>query len=120
MWRVLKTAVSRIRGSSPWDGAHVPHYRLRNPYHAVSIIPGPGACPTARELRNRRFLSQDAPPLPLPMCGRDSCSCAYKHYEDRRLTRRRRIDRQGTPQSAWQGPERRGAGRRATDVSPNA
>jgi hypothetical protein len=120
MWRVLKSAVRRMRGSNPWNDARVTHYRLSNPYHAVSIIPGPGACPTARELRHRRFLSEDAPPLPLSTGGRESCGCAYKHYDDRRLSRRRRSDRLGTPQSTWQGPERRGMGRRATDASPSA
>ena len=121
MWRELKSAAKRMWGSRQWDGANVAHYRLSNPYHAVSIVPGPNACHTARELRHRRYISREAPPLPLPMCDRESCGCAYKHYEDRRLSRRRRSDRQVTPQPPWQGPERREpGGRRATDSPRNA
>jgi hypothetical protein len=62
----------------------------RRQWHAVSIVSGPASCRAAQELRAIRFLSGEAPPLPLPGCraGKE-CSCVYKHHEDRRAKSRR-------------------------------
>ena len=54
------------------------------PYHAVSIQPGPQACASANELRGRKFLSNEAPHLPLPDCTSGSCECRFTHHADRR------------------------------------
>jgi hypothetical protein len=59
-------------------------------WHAVSVKPCPGACPTAASGRVRRWLSREAPQLPLPGCTRpDTCRCTYQHHEDRRSGGRR-------------------------------
>ena len=59
-------------------------------WHAVSVKPGSGACPAAASGRDRRWLSREAPLLPLPGCTRpDSCRCTYQHHEDRRAGGRR-------------------------------
>jgi hypothetical protein len=52
-------------------------------FHAVTIAPGPRACPEARALQGQRFLSREAPPLPLKNCGSPHCECHYEHYDDR-------------------------------------
>lgn len=58
-------------------------------WHAVSIVPGPRACEAAREMRGKRFLSREAPPLPLKKCDTHSCTCRYEHFPDRRKGARR-------------------------------
>ena len=61
----------------------------RNRFHAVTIAQGRPACPGAAQLTGRRFLSRDAPPLPLPGCGARTCHCRYIHHADRRAEDRR-------------------------------
>ncbi len=59
-------------------------------WHAVSVKPGPHACPAAVSGRNRRWLSRQAPLLPLPGCTQpDACRCTYQHHDDRRSGSRR-------------------------------
>ena len=58
-------------------------------WHAVSIAPGPRACDAADKLRDRRFLSREAPPLPLKKCDSAECTCRYEHHDDRRKGARR-------------------------------
>jgi hypothetical protein len=55
-----------------------------NPYAAVSIRPGRGACAAAQALRERRFLPSEAPITPLGDCTSPHCECRYVHYADRR------------------------------------
>lgn len=62
-------------------------------WHAVSVKPGPGACEAADSGTKRRWLSREAPQLPLPGCSWPSqCRCTYKHHEDRRAGGRRAED----------------------------
>jgi hypothetical protein len=86
--------------------------RITIPYQSVSIVPGTGACAAARDLQGHRFLSREAPQLPLPTCPLSACHCAYKQYDDRRQKRRRRSDRTELPQT-WCGLERRLSQRRS-------
>ena len=58
-------------------------------HHAVSIATGPRCCAPARELRGQRFLSREAPQLPLKACDRADCTCRYEHHQDRRKGFRR-------------------------------
>src|SRR5580704_6485477 len=77
MWKKDKTPESST-------GFH----RVR--WHAVSIVTTQASCHTARALRGIRFLSNEAPHLPLSECSAGvSCPCSYKHYEDRRGPPRR-------------------------------
>jgi hypothetical protein len=92
------------------------HYHITNPYHAVSIVPGATCCNAARDLRAQRFLSREAPPLPLAACTVSPCRCSYKHFDDRRTKARRAVDRMGQT-APWSGAERRApSGRRQTDA----
>ncbi len=62
-------------------------------WHAVSVKPCPGACSVADAGRNRRWLSREAPMLPLPGCTRpEKCCCTYQHHEDRRSGGGRRAE----------------------------
>src|SRR5580704_1203001 len=92
---------------------------LKQQWHAVSVVAGPGACPATEGLRQKRFLSDEAPSLPLPECSSPwRCKCIYRHFSDRRANPRRVTDR-GTSSSPRVGKERRERlgkrGRRADD-----
>jgi len=82
-----------IAGSRQSEPAQAP-----NPWHAVSIQGGGGGrCEAAKALAGQRFLSGDAPPLPLPDCDRpDDCRCRYRKHGDRR-TSGEPLDRNGIP-----------------------
>jgi hypothetical protein len=57
-----------------------------HPYHCVAIHHDheDGACAAVKRLSGQRFLSKEAPPIPLPACDAASCRCRYLHFEDRR------------------------------------
>jgi hypothetical protein len=88
------------------------------PWHAVSVVAGPSCCDAARDLPPIRYLSREAPRLPLPDCKSPaSCSCSYKHYVDRRGQPRRKDDLSGLRRGGMHsGTERRTVrGRREDD-----
>ncbi len=88
-----------------------------NRFHAVTIATGARACQAALALRDRRFLSSEAPPLPLKACDCSSCTCRYEHYDDRRKTGRRARDL-GVSIDGYDGSEKRTKakrGRRQSD-----
>lgn len=90
---------------------------LQNLFHGVEVVPGRGrGCERAREIAGRRFLSEEAPLLPLEGCTTpDRCTCVYRHYEDRRTDKRRDTDL-GLPERPVAGDRRLGnRGRRITD-----
>ena len=59
-------------------------------FHAVSIKVTGNACRAAKELTGQRFLSSDAPLLPLPGCTMAECNCRFVHHKDRRTGKDRR------------------------------
>jgi hypothetical protein len=59
-------------------------FGTNHPYHAVSIDPVPFSCTAAHAIRTQRFLSEEAPALPLAKCSAQQCQCRYIHYPDRR------------------------------------
>lgn len=87
-------------------------------FHAVSIVPAGGCCQAARAIEGKRFLSKQAPLLPLKACDKSTCQCRYEHHEDRRKGPRRARDF-GVSIAAWEeGPDVRSKvvrGRRKTD-----
>jgi hypothetical protein len=86
-----------------------------NPYHAVSVLPGTDACAASYRFSGQRFLSSQAPRLPLPSCDAKTCGCRFKHHKDRRSGPRRNSDI-GMVLAGFSGNERRQSrGRRATD-----
>ena len=82
--------------------------QLEEPWGAVSVVGHSKACRAAVELRGKRYLSSEAPSLPLPQCSSPTlCKCVYYHYADRRSrTFRREADRGQYPR-LWGGKERR-------------
>jgi hypothetical protein len=95
-----------------------PGARRSTPWHAVSILSSEASCAAARALRAVRFLSSEAPRLPLDECtNAGSCPCAYKHHADRRSQTRRQDELTGLRRTNRIVQERRNQrGRRSTDV----
>ena len=90
------------------------------PFHAVAIFCGKTPCQSAKDNQKKRYLSAEAPLLPLDQCDRpDQCQCRYKHYEDRRAGPRRRIE-QGLPGTTdAEREERRNANDRRASSDPD-
>lgn len=64
--------------------------RKKVAYHAVSISIEQNACDAAKAMTGKRFLSNAAPPLPLPECDVLECRCIFTHHVDRREKKERR------------------------------
>jgi hypothetical protein len=68
-------------------------------------------------MEGQRFLSREAPQLPLKDCASASCTCRYQHHEDRRRGPRRARD-MGVAMDGWMETDQRvekGRGRRKID-----
>jgi hypothetical protein len=62
-------------------------------WRAVKVVPGASACAAAQRASGKRFLTRDAPRLPLKDCDhQDTCQCTYQHRPDRRGELRRTKD----------------------------
>ena len=109
-WLMRRRIGAQVR--SP--GSPVEHRRVSNPYHAVSIEPGPRSCAEARARESRRYLSAAAPMLPLKGCTNATCQCRYRHHEDRRAQRDRRVNF-ANPHAHTMTERRSGGGRRLDD-----
>lgn len=78
----LRLAKATSQDERRWDRRT--NLGANHPFHAVSIDPAPGSCAVAHSLHSQRFLSEEAPALPLANCNADQCQCRYMHYPDRR------------------------------------
>ena len=88
-------------------------------FHAVSIVPGPVACPQVKALKNARLLSLEAPRLPVVGCTNPGgCHCRFQHHDDRRAGPRRTGLGKST-QGTWSADDNRrhSAGRRDSDYA---
>jgi len=84
-------------------------------WHAVTIAGSGSACAAAQACKGKRYLSSEAPRLPLEGCDAARCECRYRHFADRRGDPRRE-DETAAKQEARKGNDRRTSrGRRATD-----
>jgi hypothetical protein len=92
---------------APANGAR----KASTAHHAVSILPGPRCCDEARGLRGKKFLSREAPQLPLKNCGLANCTCRYEHHQDRRGGLRRVRD-MGVAVDGWLETDKRVTGKR--------
>lgn len=82
-------------------------------YRAVSVqAPTVGACEAATTIRNHRYLSAEAPLLPLTDCAHPtSCRCKYKHWDDRRQQDDRRSPVYGLADQLHAATDRRSGSR---------
>jgi hypothetical protein len=82
--------------------------KSRHRWHAVTIIGSASMCAAAQACKGKRFLSPEAPRLPIAGCDAEKCSCRYRHFVDRRAGPRRAEERGAAPARA---PTNRRAGR---------
>ena len=69
--------------------------RVINAWKAIAVMPGEKCCQWAKLCTGRRFLIPEVPRLPLQGCDSQYCECKYRHFDDRRATSRRSIQRGG-------------------------
>ncbi|MCB1894699.1 MAG: hypothetical protein H6945_04080 [Zoogloeaceae bacterium] len=88
---VLIWLLLRLRGGASPTLAKAPQPERMSqfPYRCVSVVGGPNACSAVELVRGRRYLPDQAPPLPLPGCTASVCECTYRHHRDRRSRDRR-------------------------------
>lgn len=65
--------------------------RAGGQFHCVAIRSRGTPCAAVREFAGKRFLSGEAPDLPVPGCTAAVCRCSYVHFGDRRVGDRREI-----------------------------
>jgi len=87
----------------------------RHRWHAVAIVGTAEACAAAKACRDSRYLSTEAPRLPLAGCDARCCDCRYAHFDDRRRGPRRAAERSGAPPKRVSVEQRARTGRRSTD-----
>jgi hypothetical protein len=87
----------------------------QQPWHAVMVTAPSGACAAAHACKGRRYLSSEAPQLPLPDCTAKRCECKYRHFADRRGDSRREDGNVAPPAAREQTNRRKSRGRRVTD-----
>jgi hypothetical protein len=111
------TRLLRFRRKAPARAATPADEHIAD-YRAVSIVPTQSSCAEARRLRKRRFLSSEAPRLPLQQCPqRLTCQCRYRKFPDRRVVERRDLASSGRwlMGTGIREDRRKSSGRRATD-----
>jgi len=62
-------------------------------YSGVQVNANPNTCcQAARDIAGQRFLTKNAPMLPLDDCDSDACICGYQRFDERRDEPRRLSD----------------------------
>jgi len=86
-------------------------------FYGVAVKPNDRCkCAAVAAIDGVRFLSDEAPSLPLPDCEIPrACKCAYRHFEDRRTAKRRDAD-YGLPPGTHTVERRTRPARRITDA----
>jgi hypothetical protein len=94
------------RRRAPRPSAQQARVKAGGPFGGVQIRTRANACRAAQLLGRQRFLTKDAPALPLPECTAERCSCTFSKLSDRR-TDGRRLDHGGLSASLFQATTRR-------------
>jgi len=90
--------------------------KAANPWHAVSIVCTSASCAAAKALKGLRYLSAEAPRLPLRDCtSAQECPCVYRKHLDRRARPRREVDSDGLRRPSPKSERRQNRRRRSSD-----
>jgi len=85
-------------------------------FHGIEVMACDDACEAAQAIAGHRYLSDEAPRLPLEACTKlRGCQCVYRHYRDRRTDVRRESDVGLPVRDVPQELRVRAGGRRITD-----
>lgn len=72
------------------NSSTIPPSQAKNDtFHCVETHHHTDCCNAVKDLHGKRFLSAEAPKLPVTGCDKDHCQCDYIHHEDRRVEIRR-------------------------------
>jgi len=83
------TGKSSTRSKTTVDQGEAP----KHPFRGVEVILNKnGCCEVAKAIAGQRFLTAEAPILPLSGCDVPECRCTYLHFDDRRTDYRRASD----------------------------
>jgi hypothetical protein len=85
-----------------------------NRHRSVTIVHARNSCPAVKALAEHRFLTRDAPQLPLPNCTLSKqCHCSFRKHDDRRDFDDRRL---AGERGKWYGgaENRKSRGRRSS------
>lgn len=93
-----------------------PGSAVRHLFHGVAIKASDACqCKAVKALEGKRYLSDEAPSLPLAECDSPgACRCVYEHFNDRRTLVRRETD-EGLPPKEQPADRRMQTARRITD-----
>ncbi len=80
------------RSDAADNGETASRKKRTQPYAGVEIHCGQHSCGEAKRLRGTRLLASNAPVLPLIGCDAETCTCAYRKWDDRRQDHRRSSD----------------------------
>jgi hypothetical protein len=67
--------------------------RRAQKFYGVTVKPGISTCAAVEKIRGHRYLTLEAPKLPLPDCSSNDCRCILLPEDDRRAGFDRRDDR---------------------------
>jgi hypothetical protein len=111
---LLDIFLSRLRKDAPAKPA--PSSVAPRPFQAVSIFHGAKSCDVAKRFSDYRFLSKDAPQLPLSGCSMpERCQCRFLKHKDRRTDRRRLVEFAAASRGFMGQERRQRGGRRSND-----
>ena len=113
-----RLVMTRVTGAEtiPKKDPVTPVKKPRRSFHAVEIIVGDDCCELVRRYTGKRYLSAEAPAVPLQGCDAAECMCRYIHHADRRKQQRRTSDLAVTVDE-YGGAERRSGGKRGRRAS---
>ncbi len=113
--RDKKSQAHKVRAPARFSAVSTKVNKL---FHGVAVHPrDENCCSAVQTLNGKRFLSADAPVLPLTDCANPSgCRCVYERFDERRGSLRREADIGLPARTHAQVIEKRvGLGRRSTD-----
>lgn len=91
----------------------------KHKFHCVETHHHDRCCKAVEKLHGKRFLSAEAPMLPVNGCDQAQCHCDYIHHDDRRVEIRRNDTGLQHDMYGQNGEvdhrQKKGHGRRATD-----
>jgi hypothetical protein len=80
---------SEQRNQKKSKSSNISKSAKNNAFHCVETHHHAQCCEAVKELHGKRFLSAEAPALPITGCDQPHCHCDYIHHDDRRTDVRR-------------------------------
>jgi len=115
----IKGSYGYVREDKQAANQHTKEAASKNLFASVSIAHDFDSCETVQGYSNIRFLTKDAPLVPLKNCAKKHiCNCKYIHHKDRRSASRRSSFNAGSSsilENSMTNDKRKSSGRRWGD-----